>query len=70
MKAQIKEAVEYMVSTYDSLQTAARGFVNLNYDEVKSELDKAEPDTAEAVALAALIQVLVKPSAAVKDEAE
>jgi hypothetical protein len=69
MKAQIKEAVEYMVSTYQSLESAAKGFAYLNVADVEAELKKAKNDTAEFVALSVLFNSL-KPQSAAKEDVQ
>ena len=46
MKQAVKEAVEYLVSTYKSVQDEARGWV-LNPKDIESALKEVQPDTAE-----------------------
>ena len=46
MKQAVKEAVEYLVSTYKSVQDEARGWV-LNPKDIEAALKEFQPDTAE-----------------------
>ena len=46
MKQAVKEAVEYLVSTYKSVQDEARGWT-LNPKDIEAALKEVEPDTAE-----------------------
>lgn len=50
---ELKKAIEELVSTYQSLDSVAQG-LPVNAKEVAEALAKAEPDTAEFVALSAL----------------
>ena len=55
MDAKVKEAVDYLVSTYSSVTEAARSWT-LNPTDVQAALKDATPDTAEYYVLTLLAQ--------------
>lgn len=55
MKKPIKDAVDYLIKSYKSVQDEARGWV-LNIDDIESALKEVKPDTAEYNVLMLLAQ--------------
>jgi len=55
MKKPIKDAVDYLIKSYKSVQDEARGWV-LNIDDINAALTEVKPDTAEYNVLMLLAQ--------------
>lgn len=55
MKKPVKDAVNYLINTYKSVQDEARGWV-LNPNDVAEALAECKPDTAEYNVLVLLAQ--------------
>jgi hypothetical protein len=62
MSKALDEAVEHLTTTYRSLAEAAAGYRNvLSAKEVNARLAKADPDTAEYIALQHLSVLMTAP---------
>lgn len=61
----LKQAVKALTGSYGDIKAEAKTY-SFDYDEVKKELDKADPDSAEGVVLNLLLQGAVKATKAAK----
>jgi len=56
MSKKLDEAVKYLSETYDAMDKAIKGFMNLDPSEIQTRMAKAKVNSAESVALAILAQ--------------